>query len=61
MLKEVLTASLGRYSGLGFELVQTNNRRLDLLYRGEPIAKFNSSKATVLEVRQACEKWLRRN
>lgn len=61
MLKEVLTASLGRYVDLGFELVQTNNRRLDLLYKGEAIKSFNSSKATVFEIRQACEKWLRRN
>lgn len=56
--QDILDAALGKYKRQGFKLYSCQRDVLALDYEDKPLCTFNSVGATIVKVREACQRYL---
>lgn len=59
LMQEVLNASLGDYSHIGFTLHELDDHFLELRFMGKHVGYFSSVGATIAGIHEACQIYLR--
>jgi len=57
--QSVLDASLGKFKGYGFSLVEPDDHLLELYFKDKRIAVYYQSSVTIKVIREGCQNYLK--